>query len=77
MALQCRRHFAVPVVYGAFTVCGAGIDAPEFDCALLSEHLNSEGVSRDGIPALANPDIIGAGNASLFVRDFDRVWASS
>ena len=73
MALQCRWHFAVPVVYGAFTVCGAGTDAPELDCALLSEHLYSGCVSRGGIPALTNPDINGASNASLFIRDFARV----
>ncbi len=73
MALQCHRHFAVPAVYGAFTLRGAGTDAQEFDCALPSEHFGSGCMSRDGIPALTNPDIIGASNTSLSVRDFDRV----
>jgi hypothetical protein len=67
MALQCRRHFAVPVVLLAFTGCGGGTDARALDCVFPSEHLYSGGVTRDAIPALTNPDIIETRNASLFV----------
>lgn len=74
MPLQrCRYHIAVPVGLALLAGCGGGTDAPQLDCLLPSEHLYFGGVSRDGIPALTNSDVVGAGSASFFVRDFDRV----
>ena len=71
---RCRFHIAVPVGLALLAACGGGgTDAPQLDCLLPSEHLYPGGPPRDGIPALTNPDIVEARNASPFVRDFERV----
>ncbi len=57
---------------GDSTEPGSGPAQIDLQCIIPSEEIFSGGVSRDGIPALTNPDAVGASQAS-FLTNSDRV----